>query len=74
MLDDQQLEWLCAQLALTAEALGHAVSPAAAAMMASDLSSYAQPVLQRALTRVLDLYLALLRQVKPDAHFAEAAH
>lgn len=52
MLDDQQLEWLCAQLALTAEALGHAVSPAAAAMMASDLSSYAQPVLQRALTRV----------------------
>ncbi|UUE94454.1 hypothetical protein [Comamonas thiooxydans] len=52
MLNDAELSRLCSQLALTSEAMGHALSPAAAAMMADDLSIYPLQALERALKRV----------------------
>lgn len=52
MLNDSELARLCKQLALTAEAMGHAISATAAAMMADDLSIYPLPALERALKRV----------------------
>ena len=52
MLDDHDQAWLVRQLAATAELLGHAITPAAAAMLANDLSAYPREVLARALYRV----------------------
>ncbi|WP_218243229.1 hypothetical protein [Comamonas fluminis] len=52
MLLDHELARLCELLALTAESMGHAVSPTAAAMMAADLSMYPLQALERALQRV----------------------
>lgn len=52
MLNDAELTRLCAQLALTSEAMGHALPPAAAAMMADDLSIYPLQTLERTLKRV----------------------
>ena len=52
MLDDHDQAWLVRQLAATAELLGHAITPAAAAMLANDLSAYPREALARALYRV----------------------
>lgn len=52
MLSDQDQTWLVRQLVATAELLGHAITPAAAAMLANDLSAYPREALARALYRV----------------------
>lgn len=51
-MNEQEMQWLVKQLMGTAEVLGQALSPTAAAMMAEDLSSFPQLVLARALSRV----------------------
>jgi hypothetical protein len=51
-MTEQEMLWLVKQLIGTAEVLGQALSPAAAALMAEDLSSFPQLVLARALSRV----------------------
>lgn len=52
MLSDQDQTWLVRQLVATAELLGHAITPAAAAMLANDLSAYPREALARSLYRV----------------------
>lgn len=52
MLTDEQLQWLVVQIANTAEVLGYAITPTAAAVMADDLSAYPLAALKLALTRV----------------------
>lgn len=52
MLNENDMEWLIRQIIGTAELLGQEIKPAAAAMLAEDLSSYPRPVLAAALSRV----------------------
>lgn len=52
MLNDSEMDWLVDQLAATAELLGQQMSPAAAMMLAEDLSGYPRPALAAALKRV----------------------
>ena len=52
MLNDAQMQWLLGQLAATAEVMGQAITPTAAAIMADDLSIYPSQSLERALKRV----------------------
>ncbi len=51
-MNDQDQTWLLEQLMGTAELLGQQISPASAAMLADDLSTYPREVLARALSRV----------------------
>lgn len=52
MLDDRDTQWLVEQLIGTSELLGQQMSPAAAAMLADDLSAYPRELLAKAMTRV----------------------
>lgn len=51
MLDDHGITWLAKELALTAETMGQAISKNAAAMMATDLSTFTMDQLTTALNR-----------------------
>lgn len=52
MLDDRDTHWLVEQLIGTSELLGQQMSPAAAAMLADDLSAYPRELLAKAMARV----------------------
>lgn len=52
MLNENDMVWLIRQIIGTAELLGQEIKPAAADMLADDLSSYPRPVLAAALSRV----------------------
>lgn len=52
MLNEQEMVWLIRQIIGTAELLGQEIKPAAAEMLADDLSSYPRDVLAQALSRV----------------------
>lgn len=52
MLDDRDTQWLVEQLMGTAELLGQAMPPSAAAILGDDLSVYPRDLLAKALARV----------------------
>lgn len=60
MLNDEEQAWLVRQVMATAELLGQALTPHAAALMAEDLSGYPRPALSRALSRVRKLHTGRL--------------
>lgn len=51
-MNDQDLQWLVRQIVATAELLGHEIKPAAAALLAEDLSSFDRATLAAAMHRV----------------------